>query len=508
MYDHQPSSPLRLLLIPVVAIFWIGIAVTVFNINPYLFTSNSLKEEIAENKVEETHPFPKPEMQISSENLSSQHEQASFKPQAPEKQRWSRKLALKQVEPLTLNLEGDRMFQLLDGISYVWSFTESLFQADTVDKDAESQTSWSFHFSEGEFPSQDPLISEDRIVLASNKSSVVTLEKESGRLVWSFQLEQPITDKPFLIDSKVLVPTFDSATSTTNISLFDLKDGTLLPKKISVSGSLSAPLAYNKDKDALFVATDDRELHAITFATGETLWKHTTPSPVVTRPTFHEDLLFINTADQTAYGMKTENPEVLWEYKLKGVAGNPFVAIPNSPFLAVLTKNGYLHTLNWKKGSGIWRFNTQSKASTTEITAIRLNNQTIEEQELKWRYKGWVIWAPCVENRICMFNPAEGNLVGRLSTAGEIASMPVFSPDTKRLTLLLKNVKDRIEKKVHKWGLGHYIELAQLKRELKKKEQERLSKLKTPPKKSTEKPEKKPTEAPASPETQPTEPAT
>ena len=44
---------------------------------------------------------------------------------------------------------------------------------------------------------------------------------------------------------------------------------------------------------------------------------------------------------------------------------------------------------------------------------------------MKWRDQGWGIDAPCGRNRICLYNPEKGQIVGRLYLPGGLASDPI-----------------------------------------------------------------------------------
>ncbi|MCB0420232.1 MAG: PQQ-binding-like beta-propeller repeat protein [Bdellovibrionales bacterium] len=468
MYD-QPSSPYRIFLIPILLIFWGFVIVTAFRANPFLFQSQTLINSITHKKIEQQHPFPKPDHHLVKIQVDHPKELPEYQYTAPDSQRWSRKLALQKVQPLNFPDLKDVKYRLTSSDMFFWSSHSSIFYARPIeidDRTEESSSAWSFQFVESEIPRNDPLITDQFVILTTSYKRIVVLVRKTGQLLWSLTVDYDIQQSPALIEQQLLVSLYDDETQQSYLKSFDLVNGTPGTFHLELSGRLSAPLLYHSDSHSLFVATEERELLHVQTPSGDILWKHTTPSKVVTQPNLIDDQLLINTADQTTYSLKLMSPEINWDYKLKGIAQHPFIVIPSSHFVAVMTDGGYLHTIDYKTGKGVWRFNTQAKAQTSQIAAVRFSNQVIEERELKWHYKGWSIWAPCVENRICMFNPSEGNLIGRLSTAGELASMPLFSSDHKRLLILLKNAKDQIAKKAYDWGLGSYIELSQYKQEL------------------------------------------
>ena len=104
---------------------------------------------------------------------------------------------------------------------------------------------------------------------------------------------------------------------------------------------------------------------------------------------------------------------------------------------SIVTDDGYLHMLDLDGYERVWRFDLNNENSTTLTWSARLSGNFIEELAMKWRYKGWTTWSPCVKDRICIYNPEKGQIVGRVMLSGSLASDPRFHKNS--FHVVLKN---------------------------------------------------------------------
>ena len=105
-----------------------------------------------------------------------------------------------------------------------------------------------------------------------------------------------------------------------------------------------------------------------------------------------------------------------------------------------------------KKAEHLWRFSLENKNPSREIVSARLKGSLIEKLTMKWEKKGWTLWAPCSENRLCIYNPDKGQLISRISSQSGIVSTPFFNGKEFYLMTAEKKGAGRL------FSLAHYLD--------------------------------------------------
>lgn len=136
--------------------------------------------------------------------------------------------------------------------------------------------------------------------------------------------------------------------------------------------------------------------------------------------------LFTIAGEKNLSKIQLETGKIVWTYELSGPLGGSFGIVPEFNYLAVATTNGYLHVVDLANGNGIWRYNTRNESKAYWSLGVRLDNSEITELELKWKYKGWSVWSPCMTDRICIFNPEDGQILRRIQVKGRLLSELAF----------------------------------------------------------------------------------
>ena len=480
MYQ-QPQKNYNFIAFPAILLFWVAIIFVIFSKNPYLFSGTTLRSTISAAKVASLLPIPSPNQQAPVVEIENSIKISSRSPNtAPDNLRWDRKLIRTKMHPLKA-LYSDKIkgHYIFENQLYTWtnSPAELISQPlipeamppkiDPNTKLTKKETpkpkiinsQWSFRLSDsdGEIVGK-PVVSPSLIYFTSTNGTIVALKRKTGRVQWTLKFNSAVTQAPLLLNRKLFIATAPDKANHRLVT-FEAYTGNKLPMSWRFDGQINQPLTLTREGKLILVTTNKGELVAINPIEQRPAWTYKGGLPLSSPVMDTLDSIYGNDQNGLAFSLNKSDGSLRWQYQLKGASRSKFVAIPESPFISILTNNGYLHTLHQKSGKGLWRFQTSSTASTQEIMAIRLSNKDIEERELKWRYKGWVLWSPCVNNRLCMFNPEEGNLIGRVSTKGKIASLPIISNSKKKsFYLVMEKMTQEGKKPPFPWALGEFIE--------------------------------------------------
>jgi hypothetical protein len=117
--------------------------------------------------------------------------------------------------------------------------------------------------------------------------------------------------------------------------------------------------------------------------------------------------------------------KVEWEADLERPAASAPGYVPGIHNLSVIDAKGTLTVIDAKTGKAEWKYAIENKNPLLESWALRLKGQYIEELGMDWSHKGWTVWAPCFESKMCAFTPKKGQLIERVPVHGSIIGLPL-----------------------------------------------------------------------------------
>ena len=340
----------------------------------------------------------------------------------------------------------------------------------------EGEVRWRFRFasSKPELGLLEPVTDQHSVYLAQYSGQIASLDKENGTLLWKLNLATEIASAPILINDdlwlvikpleseiKRLEDSKDSeGKSTKNKSQpaapqyrfvkVDRGTGELLGYSNPFAINGLTTLTWARDLKQL-LATTDNKLHSLNLEDGKTIITQTLPDPIKGPAIVAEGKVFVALASGKIQAWDlNKKGKFEWEVDLDSPPQGPPTYVPAYQRLSVLTADGNLHMIDLKKAELLWRFQLENRNPIREILATRLNGHLIERLSLKWEKKGWTIWAPCSENRLCIYNPDKGQLLARVPAPGGVMTPPLFVG--KEFYLVTSEQKDS----KHSFRLSHY----------------------------------------------------
>lgn len=164
-----------------------------------------------------------------------------------------------------------------------------------------------------------PLVDEtnDKIYLGTNDNSTIAVTLSSGKLLWTARFPSVVTSSATMYKDFVFVGD--------NLGYFyklDITNGNIVWKYLTGrTVEAAASVATVQGKEYLLFPSWDSYLYAfnpdVTGTAGPT-WKFQTGKPIEGHAAVHNDVIYINSEDNTTYAiiLKDEQPSVKWQFRM------------------------------------------------------------------------------------------------------------------------------------------------------------------------------------------------
>lgn len=449
--------------------------------NPYLYSHKELRLALAGEHVDTVTPVPKGESQRASGNVTF----------------WTRQNAERTGQDLSGNSRdkdylSDWQKPILDsqedGEINFWAFdTSGFFFTGThpwaLALSPEGDLKWRFRFANRgnqERGLLEPVTDEASVYLTQPDGQIAGLEKSTGRVIWMLKLGSEILAPPVAVENELILPIKPLAPEIKRLEESSMESQTKSSKKpvgptpvnllvyrfarinrltgelIDYSNAFQAggltSLTYVKELNQIFL-TNDNKIVSLNLDDKKTISVQTLPDPIKGPAVYAEGKLFVSLASGKvqAWDM-TKKGKFEWEVDLGSPPASAPTYVPFYQRLTVMTTDSQLHMIDIKKAEHLWRFPLENKNPSHEIVSARLKGSLIEKLSMKWEKKGWTIWSPCSENRLCIYNPEKGQLISRIPSSAGILTAPFFNG--KEIFMIT------VEKKNggHLYNLAHFLD--------------------------------------------------
>ncbi|MGD8908565.1 MAG: outer membrane protein assembly factor BamB [Chromatiales bacterium] len=182
------------------------------------------------------------------------------------------------------------------------------------------RTLWSetFEGSEEAFLKIAPALEGERIYIAEPSGQVTALEAESGKELWSVDLDVPISGGPGVDYGLVAIGTQEA-----ELILLDASDGSQRWRKQVSSEVLSVPAV---GRGRVVCRTIDGRVSAFASDSGESLWVYDRKVPVLTlrgdsSPVLHELQVLVGFANGKLVALSLDNGAPNWEASITTPSG-------------------------------------------------------------------------------------------------------------------------------------------------------------------------------------------
>jgi outer membrane protein assembly factor BamB len=344
----------------------------------------------------------------------------------------------------------------------------------------EGDVKWKFRFipQEPERGLLDPVTDGKAVYLSRPRGQLAALDKADGRLRWKLALAEEILTAPVIMGNELWLIVKPLETERRRLedaaaaAAPERKDSRKPPPNLPqhrfarVNRATGELIGYSDafaTKDPTFVSwakdenflvfTADNKMTIMGSDDGKVVNAQTLPDSIKGPAVIAEGKIFLAlTSGKVQAWELSKKGKFEWEIDLSATPASAPTYIPAYQRLAVLTSDGHFHIIDIKKPEHLWRFNLENHNPSQEIFAARLGGRHIENLQMKWEKKGWTAWAPCSDNRLCIYNPDKGQLISRVPSTGGVASGPLF---VGKHFYLISHEKSGEN---HKYRLIHYLD--------------------------------------------------
>ncbi|MCU7842772.1 MAG: outer membrane protein assembly factor BamB [Candidatus Thiodiazotropha sp. (ex Monitilora ramsayi)] len=207
--------------------------------------------------------------------------------------------------PLLLLLTGCSAFSTKDNADPPAELVE-------LESELRIKTLWSrsLEGSEDAYLKIAPAISEGRLYVAEPSGEVIAFDAQTGKKVWSVDLDVPISGGPGVDEGVVAVGTQEA-----ELILLNTEDGSERWRRTVSSEVLSVPAI---GRGRVVCRTVDGRVVALDIDTGETLWTYNRSVPVLTlrgdsSPVVSENQALVGFANGKLVSLQLDNGVAAWE---------------------------------------------------------------------------------------------------------------------------------------------------------------------------------------------------
>lgn len=323
--------------------------------------------------------------------------------------------------------------------------------------DYEGKTLWTFTSQDvvasGFGP--EPAADLDSVYLVAKNGRIYNLKLSNGRLYWKAQIHGQFLSDAFLDDKYLYlveqISNYEPGKKTPQLQSYLRKvrrdSGTLAETSTELNVKGFSEFSYDRESQRLIVVSDERIL-SIQLPKMEIIWQKSLSSPVIGPAVIAEGQVMLSLKEGKFKSLELAKGSDAEEVDLEHPVASAPAYIPIHKRAAITTLDGYQHVVDTADGKRLWRFDLSNKNRITTSWSARLSGNFIEEMGMKWALKGWTIWSPCAEFRICIYNPEKGQIVGRVMLGGSLASLPEFKERSFHVVL----------EKDSSYAIGKYVE--------------------------------------------------
>ena len=304
------------------------------------------------------------------------------------------------------------------------------------------------------FSSLRPAASAEAIFAAGFEGKVTALNVQTGKRIWSTELEAPLSGGVGYGANLVMVGTTDAEVYALNAN-----DGSVAWTAVVSSEILSSP---QSNGEVVIVQTIDNKLFALDADSGEQIWQHSGDSPILTVRGIGEaivtDNMVISGFDSgKLIAFNAENGALIWEGRMALPKGRTelerMVDIDGAPLLVgdviyAVTYQGRLGAVSRGTGRNLWFQDSSSHTSPAHSDGQVYISEAEDTVRAFNAGSGQPIWSndqlflrrltgPAklagtiavadAEGYLHLLDPQDGHFVGRVKVGGSGVSAPLLS---------------------------------------------------------------------------------
>ena len=272
-----------------------------------------------------------------------------------------------------------------------------------------------WRFQTGAAVKSSPVVYRGILYIGSNDGNLYAIDAYSGSRHWQFDAGEPIDSTPAVVGESVYFQRRDGA-----LYALDARNGTLLwsiaapkPMRLEWTGDdfsywSSSPAVVD---GTVFYGSIDGRLHAVTAASGASIWTFATGGRIQASPAVHGRAVYVGSFDGKFYAVDRSSGKAMWTFATRASrqssskCGFECRSIRSSPTISDGTiafgaRDGFLYALREATGTFVW--SVDHKTSWINVSPVitrglvydgTSDTHLIEAFDLatgrsKWRFRG------------------------------------------------------------------------------------------------------------------------
>ncbi len=201
-----------------------------------------------------------------------------------------------------------------------------------------------------EFP---PIIVDDRMYMIDNDAVFVTLDKQTGKVIWKKQLGALNASSPAYWKGMLLAVTLDPAQALG----VRASDGKVMWKRPLPSRAESSPLVIG---NRMYFGSESGAFYCLNAKTGKPIWETDLDGSVKAAPAYADGTIYVGDYSGTMNAMRADNGAIRWQTSDlgSGLGSGRFYSTPAVAFGRVYAGNvdGRVYSFDRQTGEIAWTF--------------------------------------------------------------------------------------------------------------------------------------------------------
>jgi eukaryotic-like serine/threonine-protein kinase len=241
------------------------------------------------------------------------------------------------------------------------------------------------------------------VALTRNEENLIAYDLQNGIIRWRLKIGD-IESSPLLIENRIYVSTLNG-----KVICVEKETGAVVwtyevPQRNQPKSIRSSPAS---DGNIVVFGCDDGNVYAIGIKTGTLLWQASTGGSITASPSIEHGKVFINSLDGTLYSFDAHTGKQIWKRQLGSRIYSSQAVGQNKVYIG--TAGGFVYCLGEETGLIVWQARTSSVVNATPVLS------------------GNVLYVGCTDKTLYAFDATTGNILWQYKTEGRIKTTPVIA---------------------------------------------------------------------------------
>ncbi|MEM8534948.1 MAG: PQQ-binding-like beta-propeller repeat protein, partial [Chloroflexota bacterium] len=211
---------------------------------------------------------------------------------------------------------------------------------------------WSFQTGGAIYDS--PIVADGVVYVAANDRKLYALDLTSGTFHWAFAAQDVFSASPTIADGMIFVGAEDST-----LYALDAQTGTARWQYTVGDSISSSPVVAN---GRVYVGANDGALYAFDSTSGDPRWAFAADEAITATPVVQDDTIYVGSYDGILYALDATTTAVegesLWEHDTRSSIVNDFVVTTDTIYL--VTEDHNIHAIDKANGNERWSYQSPS----------------------------------------------------------------------------------------------------------------------------------------------------